>query len=118
MDLEKFTKKAIQSINDAQTLALERGNQQIEPEHMAYALLNDDDGLIPKLVTKCGCDSPQLLREIDRILGGFPSVSGSGAGSVYISNPLALIFSAAQKAADKNGDDFVSVEHIFGAILA
>ena len=117
MDTNKYTKKALEAINNAQTLALERHNQQINPEHVAYALLNDEDGLIPKLVTKCGADAPQLLREIDRIIGTFPSVTGTGSPSVYISNELALILSSAEKKAQKQGDDFVSVEHIFSALL-
>ena len=117
MDTNKYTKKALESINNAQTLALERKNQQINPEHIVYALLNDEDGLIPKLVTKCGADAPQLLRETDRIISTFPSVTGSGAPSVYISNEVALLLSSAEKKAAKEGDDFVSVEHIFSAIL-
>ena len=117
MDTNKYTKKALEAINNAQTLALERHNQQINPEHIVYALLNDEDGLIPKLVTKCGADAPQLLREADRIISSFPAVTGTGSPSVYIANETALILSSAEKKAAKDGDDFVSVEHIFSAIL-
>jgi len=117
MDTQKFTKKTLECVNDAQTLALERKNQQLSPEHIAYALLADEDGLIPKLITKCGGDAPQLLREIDRIISSFPSVTGSGAPQVYISNEAALILSAAEKLAAKAGDDFISVEHVFEALL-
>ncbi len=118
MDQEKYTRKALEALNNAQTLALERNNQQIMPEHVAYALVNDEDGLIPKLLTKCGVDAPQLVRELDRIISAFAGVTGDGAKSVYISNELALLLSSAEKSAAKNGDDFVSVEHIFGACLA
>ena len=117
MDTNKFTKKALDAINAAQNLALERHQQQICKEHVAYALLNDDEGLIPKLVTKCGADAPQLLREIDRILSQMPSVTGNGAGEAYLSQDCSLMFSQAEKDAKKQGDDFVSVEHIFAAIL-
>lgn len=117
MDTNKFTKKALDAINAAQNLALERHHQQLCKEHIAYALLNDEDGLIPKLVTKCGADAPQLLREIDRILSQMPSVTGSGAGEVYLSQDASLMLSQAEKDAKKQGDDFVSVEHIFAAIL-
>lgn len=72
MDTNKFTKKALDAINAAQNLALERHHQQLCKEHIAYALLNDEEGLIPKLVTKCGADAPQLVREIDRILSQCP----------------------------------------------
>ena len=117
MDTNKFTKKALDSINAAQNLALERHHQQLCKEHIAYALLNDEEGLIPKLVTKCGADAPQLLREIDRILSQMPSVTGSGAGEVYLSQDCSLMLSQAEKDAKKQGDDYVSVEHIFAAIL-
>lgn len=117
MNTQKFTKKALECVNDAQTLALERKNQQVSPEHIVYALLADEDGLIPKIITKCGADAPQLMREADRLISAFPSVTGTGAQQIYISNETALILSAAEKLAGKNGDDFVSVEHIFEAIL-
>lgn len=117
MDTNKFTKKALDAINAAQNLALERHQQQICKEHVAYALLNDDEGLIPKLVTKCGADAPQLLREIDRLISQMPSVTGDGAGEAYLSQDCSLMLSQAEKDAKKQGDDFVSVEHIFAAIL-
>lgn len=117
MDTNKFTKKALDAINAAQNLALERHQQQICKEHVAYALLNDNEGLIPKLVTKCGADAPQLLREIDRLISQMPSVTGDGAGEAYLSQDCSLMLSQAEKDAKKQGDDFVSVEHIFAAIL-
>ncbi len=117
MDTEKYTKKALEAINDAQTLALERHNQELMPEHLTYALLADDNGLIPKLLTKCGVDAPQLQREVDRIIGSFTAVTGSGSPQVYMSSESALILSSADKLRKKAGDDFVSVEHVFAAIL-
>lgn len=99
MDTNKYTKKALDAINNAQTLALERHNQQLCKEHIAYALLSDDEGLIPKLVTKCGADAPALLREIDKIISGFSSVTGSGAGEVYLAQDCALMLSQAEKLA-------------------
>lgn len=117
MNAEKYTKKALDAINKAQTLALERHNQQLCPEHIAYALINDEEGLIPQLITKSGADAPQLLREIDKIISSFSSVTGDGAGSVYLSNESALLLSQAEKLSSKNGDSYISVEHIFQAIL-
>ena len=117
MDTNKFTKKALDAINRAQNIALERRNQQLCKEHIAYALLDDDEGLIPKLVTKCGGDAPALLREIEKIISSFSSVTGSGAGEVYLSQDASLMLSQAEKIASKNGDDYVSVEHIFEALL-
>lgn len=117
MDTNKFTKKALDAINRAQNIALERHNQQLCKEHIAYALLDDDEGLIPKLVTKCGGDAPALLREIEKIISSFSSVTGDGAGEVYLSQDASLMLSQAEKIANKNGDDYVSVEHIFEALL-
>ena len=117
MDTNKFTKKALDAINRAQNIALERHNQQLCKEHIAYALLDDEEGLIPKLVTKCGADAPQLMREIEKIISSFSSVTGDGAGEVYLSQDASLMLSQAEKIAAKNNDDYVSVEHIFEAIL-
>lgn len=117
MDTNKFTKKALDAINRAQNIALERHNQQLCKEHIAYALLDDDEGLIPKLVTKCGGDAPALLREIEKIISSFSSVTGDGVGEVYLSQDASLMLSQAEKIANKNGDDYVSVEHIFEALL-
>ncbi len=118
MDANKFTKKALDAINKAQNVALERHNQQLAQEHIAYALLSDEEGLIPKLVTKCGADAPQLLREIDKIISKFPSVTGNGASEVYLAQDTSLMLSQAEKLASKQGDDYVSVEHVFQAILS
>ncbi len=117
MDFGKYTKKALDAINNAQNIALERHHQQLFSEHIVYALLSDEDGLIPKLVTKCGADSDALLRETDKILSSFPSVTGSGAGECYLSGDASLMLSEAGKLAKSAGDEYVSVEHIFAAIL-
>lgn len=94
---QQIYEKALDAINAAQNLALERHHQQLCKEHIAYALLNDEEGLIPKLVTKCGADAPQLVREIDRILSQMPSVTGSGASEVYLSQDCSLMLSQAEK---------------------
>lgn len=117
MDANKFTKKALDAINNAQSVAVERHNQQLQKEHIAYALLQDEDGLIPSLITRCGADAPQLEREIDKIINSFPKVSGGGASDVYLAPDTALALSQAEKLAQKYGDDFVSVEHVFEALL-
>ena len=117
MDTDKYTKKAMSAINSAQTLAIERHNQELAPEHLTYALLADDTGLIPKLLTKCGVDTLQLQLEVDKIIKSFTAVTGSGAQQIYMANDSTLILSAADKLRQKSDDDFISVEHIFGAIL-
>jgi len=117
MDTEKYTKKALEAINTAQTVALERDHQQLMPEHTTYALISDENGLIPKLITRCGVDAPQLLREIDKILSTFPAVKSSGSPQIYMSSEILLILSSADKLRKKADDDFISVEHIFEATL-
>ncbi len=118
MNTEKYTKKAIEAINSAQTLALEKGHQQIEPEHLAYVLIADDEGLVPQLITRCSVDAPYLKRELDKVLSSFSKVSGEGAKDVYLSNATALILSNAEKLSKSANDAFISVEHIFEAIIS
>ena len=101
MDTEKYTKKATNAINSAQVLAVERHNQELTPEHLTYALLADDNGLIPKLLTKCGVDSVQLQREVDMIISKITAVTGSGAQQIYMANDTTLILSAADKLRQK-----------------
>jgi len=116
MNSEKFTKKALEAINNAQTLALERNNQEIQVEHMAYSLLTDEEGLIPKIITKAGCETQQIIFDINKTISSFPQVTGNNS-NIYISNDLALVFSNSEKLLKKYNDDFVSVEHIFECLF-
>lgn len=117
MNTDKFTKKALEAINNAQTIALEHNNQMIQPEHLAAALLDDEEGLIPEILNKCNIDTAALSRDFHAAISAMPSVTGSGADSVYIDNALALVLASAEKQAKKDGDEYVSVEHLFDALL-
>ena len=119
MNAQKFTQKSLEAIQLAQDIALKRGNMQIEQPHLLLALLTQENGLIPQLLTRMGEDAQAFTREVRELVAGLPAVSGSGRepGKVYVSAEVDknLIESEAQAAAMK--DDFVSVEHLFLAIL-
>ncbi len=117
MESEKYTKKSMSALNEAQTIALERKHQTLRPEHLAMALLSDEEGLIVRLLDKGGINPDDVKRDVDRLLRKLPSVTSSGEPSVYIDNSTALVLSAAEKSAKKQGDSFVSVEHLFEALL-
>ncbi len=116
MNTEKYTKKALEAINNAQTIAMEHNNQTIQTEHLAAALLEDDEGLIAQILSKCHVNVDELLRNVYGVISALPSVTG-GEGSLYVDKSLALVLSAAEKQAKKDKDEFVSVEHLFDALL-
>ncbi|NLZ36432.1 MAG: ATP-dependent chaperone ClpB [Clostridiales bacterium] len=119
MDVEKLTKKSIEAIKNAQSLALENDNMQINPEHLAYVLIDSDGGLVPNILTKMGIDTDELLAAIDGEIRKIPSVTGSGRepDKIYIAPQTDRILNSAQKLADNQKDEYVSVEHIFEALL-
>ena len=120
MDSNKFTKKTMEALNEAQNIALQHNNQEIAPEHLVKALLSDEKGLITQLLAKCNVDVNVLNREVDRIISKMPSITYGAtmeADKVYISQKTATLFATAEKLADKAKDEYVSVEHLFLAIL-
>ena len=116
MDQRNFTQKSIDAIQSAQALASESSNSYIYPEHLLYALINQDKGLIPSLLSKCGADCGSVLEELSSVIAGFPKV-GQGA-EVYLSSEANRILTAAEKAAKSLNDEYVSVEHIMLGIFA
>ncbi|HHX54013.1 MAG TPA: ATP-dependent chaperone ClpB [Clostridiales bacterium] len=119
MDAEKLTKKSIEAIKNAQALALENDNMQISPEHIAYVLIDSDGGLVPNILGKMGINTDELLSAIDGEISKIPSVTGSGRepDKIYVAPQTDRILNAAQKLADKQNDEYISVEHIFEALL-
>ncbi len=119
MNASKFTQKSLAALQDAQNLAIDRNSMQITPEHLLYALLEQDGGLIPSLIQKMGANTESLTSELKNIIDGMPGVTGSGRepDKIYISPECDKILSASEKIADRMKDDFVSVEHIMTAIL-
>ena len=119
MNAQKFTKKALEAINSAQSIALENQNMQIMPEHLLYALADQEGGLIPQLFKKMGVDTDNLLALLDGAIGRIPAVSGSGRepDKIYISPVTDKIFNEAERLANSMRDEYVSVEHVMLAVF-
>ena len=116
MNIQKFTQKSIEAVNQCEKLAYEYGNQQIEQEHLLYSLLTIDDSLILKLVQKMGIDPGEFKMRAERALAGLNKVSGSGA-RVYVSGDLNKVLLGAENEAKQLGDEYVSVEHLFLSLI-
>ena len=119
MNAQKLTQKALEAIQTAQNIAIENQNIQILPEHLFYALLDGEDGLVSNLFRKMGKNPDALLAETDTLIRKLPAVSGSGRepDKVYISPLTDKILTAAEKLAADMKDDYVSVEHIMLCIF-
>ena len=111
MNADKYTQKTIETLNTAQAMAQENGNQYLTAEHLLYALIDQDGGLIGTLLKRMGADCDAMLAELDTEIRKLPRVSGGG-GEVYASGELNKILRFAEKAAEKLGDEYVSVEHL------
>ena len=111
MNAEKFTQKTIETINTAQAMAQENGNQYLTPAHLLYALIDQDGGLIGSLLTKMGADCDAMLGELDAEIAKLPRVSG-GSSETYASPETSKLLRFAEKAAEKLGDEYISVEHL------
>jgi ATP-dependent Clp protease ATP-binding subunit ClpB len=112
MNIEKYTERARGFIQSAQSLAMRDGHQQFSPLHMLKVLLDDSEGLAGGLIDRAGGNSRAILKATEEALNKLPKVSGSGAGQVYLAPELARAFDSAEKAADKAGDSFVTVERL------
>ena len=112
MNIEKYTERARGFIQSAQSLAMRDGHQQFSPLHMLKVLLDDSEGLAGGLIDRAGGNSRAILKATEDALNKMPKVSGSGAGQVYLAPELARAFDAAEKAAEKAGDSFVTVERL------
>jgi len=112
MNIEKYTERARGFIQSAQSLAMRDGHQQFSPLHMLKVLLDDSEGLAGGLIDRAGGNSRAILKATEDALNKLPKVSGSGAGQVYLAPELARAFDASEKAAEKAGDSFVTVERL------
>ncbi|MDD6577679.1 MAG: ATP-dependent chaperone ClpB [Lachnospiraceae bacterium] len=117
MNIDRFTKKSGEAIQDAQKLAMDYGNQEINQEHLLLALLNQEDGLIPKLIQKMEIDLTYFTNDITSMVQNLPKVQGSNV-QVYISNDLNEALMHGEDEAKRMGDEYVSVEHLFLSMLA
>jgi ATP-dependent Clp protease ATP-binding subunit ClpB len=116
MRFDKFTLKAQEVIQNSQEIASQRGHQQIEPEHLLYAILEQREGIIPPLLGKIGVEEDAIVQELGEALDQLPSVSGGGIDSAYISPRSKAVFDQALKEAKQMRDEYVSVEHLLLAI--
>ncbi|MDP6179605.1 MAG: Clp protease N-terminal domain-containing protein, partial [Desulfatiglandales bacterium] len=116
MRFDKFTLKAQEIIQNSQQLAERFGHQQIEPEHLASAIIEQREGVIPSILGKIGANQDQLMKEMDGALEKTHRVSGSGYGQVYISPRSKVVLDRAFNEAAQMKDEYVSLEHILMAI--
>jgi len=116
MNFEKYTERARGFVQSAQSLALREGHQQFASEHLLKVLLDDPEGLAAGLIDRSGGRSREALREVEAALKKRPKVEGAGAGQLYIEPALARVFDTAEKAAEKAGDSFVTVERLLLAL--
>ncbi len=116
MNAQNFTQKTIETIQTAKSMALENQNQYITPEHLLYALVDQDGGLIPSLLQRMGVDCNAVLAELDTALNAMPKVSGDY--DVYLSREAERVMNAAEQSAKSLGDEYLSVEHIMIGIFA
>lgn len=114
MNPEKFTQKSMEAIQEAQNAAVRCQNSQIEQAHLLSALLTQEGGLIPQIFTKMTVDTSDLLSRTEKILTGYPHVSG---GNLYLSQELNKALVAAEDQAKKMQDEYVSVEHLVLGLL-
>ena len=119
MNAQKLTQKSIEAVQSAQDIAIVYQNNAIEPEHLMYSLLNQENGLIPQLMTKMNIENQSISNSVLSVISQMPKVSGSGrqSGTVYISNEADRIMVNAEQQAKNMKDEYVSVEHIFLAII-
>ncbi len=115
MNFEIYTERARGFVQSAQSLAVREGHQQFTPEHLLKVLMDDPEGLCAGLVQRAGGNPVQVRADIEAAITKLPKVSG-GSGQVYLSSQLARVFEAAEQAAKKAGDGYVTVERILLAL--
>src|SRR5688572_22273518 len=120
MDPNRLTQKSQEALHDAQTKALRYGHTEVDSEHVLLALLDDPDGLIPRLLMRMDVDARSVRGALERHLEGRPRTSGPGAapGQVYVSRNLNQVLDAAEQEAQRLKDEYVSVEHLVLAMVA
>ncbi len=119
MNMQKFTQKSLAAIQLAQTLAVEYNNQQIEQEHLLYALISQDGGITAEIIKKMGVDIGSFGLEVKKAMESLPSVTGASTeqGKIYVSNDAGYALNKSESIAQNMGDEYISVEHIMLAIL-
>ncbi len=114
MNAERYTQKAIEALQAAQTLAAERDHASIMPEHLLYAMLQQEGGLVGSLFNKMGADSAAVAAGLESLLNAMPRVSG---GRIYLSREMEKVMSFSEKVAAQMKDEYISVEHMMLGIF-
>src|SRR6476620_11483463 len=119
MDMNRLTQRSQEALQEAQSIAIQLGQTEVDVEHLLRALIADDDGLAPRLVGFAGVDTDALRGDLDAELRRWPSVSGPGAapGQVFVTQRLSRALDAADREARRLKDEYVSVEHLLLGIL-
>jgi ATP-dependent Clp protease ATP-binding subunit ClpB len=119
VDANKLTQKSQEALHDAQTKALRFGHTEVDGEHLLLALLDQSDGLVPRLLSQTGADPDRLRAAVESELSRRPKVSGPGAspGQVFVTQRLSRLLDAAEREANRLKDEYVSVEHLLVALL-
>ena len=114
MNIQKFTQKSVEAVNNLEKTAMEYGNQEIEQEHLLYCLLNQEESLISRLISKMDIDSTLFKEQVEQALNRRVKVSG---GQPYVGQYLNKALISAEDEAKRMGDEYVSVEHLFLSLL-
>ena len=117
MDFDKMTEKLRSFMQAAQSLAMRKNNQSLEPEHVLRVMLDDEQGVTDSLITASGGDLSKLKLSLDQTLAKLPSVTGTGAGGLRMANDLAKIFDDARILTEKSGDKFMTTERLLQAMV-
>ena len=119
MNTPSYTEKTREALQNAQSLTVQYQNQEMEQEHLAYALISDPQGLIRQLLSKMGKQPDELASRLETMVARLPKVTGQAreADKIYISNDVEKAMVAAQERAKRMGDDYMSVEHLFLGLL-
>ncbi|MBQ7983950.1 MAG: AAA family ATPase, partial [Clostridia bacterium] len=118
MNIQKFTQKSIEAVQNAQSLSMENGNQQIEQAHLLAALLAHPEELVSSVLKRSGADTDALREAMRTAIDRLPKISGGGADKIYVSREVEQALNAAEKEAERMKDEYVSVEHILLALIA
>ena len=114
MNINKFTQNSLQAVQNCEKIAADNGNQELAQEHLLYALLTQDDSLILKLFEKMNIQGQLFINSIEQAIGKRPKVQG---GQAYVGQDLNNVLIHAEDEAKQMGDEYVSVEHLFLAML-
>ncbi len=118
MRVDKFTSRLQMALAEGQSLALARDHQYIEPVHLVYVMLTNDDASIKPLLTKVGVKVGQFFADIKQLLDAVPQVSGANDGEVHVSNELGRVLNVADKMATQRGDSYISTDLFLLALAA